>query len=111
MSALARASAFASARDPDLANDLALASNPSVRRQSAGVRIAPTAGRLLAAAAHLLPASDRGRYAAEFRAELWEIAHAGASRRGQLAYAAQQVRSARRLRAELRAPRRERAVP
>lgn len=72
----------------------------------------PLAGRLLAAATRLLPAGDRARYAEEFRAELWEIAHAGASRRrAQLTYAAQQVMSAWRLSAELRVPRRRRAAP
>jgi hypothetical protein len=65
----------------------------------------PLAGRLLAAA-RLLPAGDRARWAEEFRSELTEIARAGAGRRGQLAYAGRVVLSARRLRADLRAPRR-----
>jgi len=73
--------------------------------------VVPLAGHLLAAAARLLPASDRARYAEEFRSELAEIARAGAGRRPQLAYAARQLMSARRLRADLRAPRRRGAVP
>jgi hypothetical protein len=74
------------------------------------VQMAPLAGRLLAAAARLLPAGDRARYAEEFRSELAEIARARAGRRPQLAYAARQVMSARRLRTDLRAPRRRRAA-
>ena len=89
----------------------ALARNPSVRRQPAAVRVAPTAGRLLAATARLLPAADRARYGEEYRAELSEIAHTGAGRRSQLAYAARQLTSVWRLRAELRAPRQRGAAP
>lgn len=89
-----------------------LARNPSVRRQPAAVRVAPTADRLLAATApRLLPAADRARYGEEYRAELSEIAHTGAGRRSQLAYAARQLTSVRRLRAELRAPRQRGAAP
>ena len=54
---------------------------------------------MLAAAAHLLPAGDRARYAEEFRSELAEIARVKARRLPQLAYAARQVASAWRLRA------------
>ena len=92
-----------------LARDLALAR--AVRGQRGAGRVVPLAGRLLAAAARLLPAGDRARYAEEFRSELTEIARAGAGRRRQLAYAARVVMSARRLRADLRAPRRRRAAP
>jgi hypothetical protein len=73
--------------------------------------VVPLARRLLAAAARLLPASDRARYAEEFRSELTEIARSGAGRGPQLAYAARVVMSARRLHADLRAPRRRGAVP
>jgi hypothetical protein len=66
---------------------------------------------LLTAVTRLLPAADRTRYGEEFRAELWELAHARIGRGGQLAYAARQVMSALRLQAELRAPRRRRAAP
>ena len=71
----------------------------------------PLAGPLLAVAVRLLPAGDRARYAEEFRSELTEIARVGAMRRAQLAYAARLVMSARRLRANLRAPRRRRTAP
>jgi hypothetical protein len=74
-------------------------------------RVVPLARRLLVAAARLLPASDRTRYAEEFRSELTEIARAGAGRGPQLAYAVRVVMSARRLHADLRAPRRRRVVP
>jgi hypothetical protein len=74
-------------------------------------REVPTAGRLLAAATHLLPAADRAQYAEEFRSELWEIAHVGGRRRAQLAYAARQLMAGGRLRAELRVPRRRGATP
>jgi hypothetical protein len=63
-------------------------------RQREATRVTPTAGRLLATAARLLPAVDRARYAEEFRSELWDIARAGAARRGQLRYACQQLVSA-----------------
>jgi hypothetical protein len=81
------------------------------QRRRQAVRLAPVAERLLAAAARLLPDSDRVRYAGEFGSELWEIAHAGGRRRAQLAYATRQVRSAWRLGRELQAPQRRRAVP
>ncbi len=74
-------------------------------------RVAPSAGRVLAMAARLLPAADRTRYAAEFRSELWELAQAGAGRWRQLGYAGRQLLAACELRAALRAPRRRRAVP
>jgi hypothetical protein len=105
------------ARAHGLANDLALAlahnldSAHAVRKQRGAGRVTPLAGRLLAAAAHLLPAGDRARYAEEFRSELAEIARVKARRRPQLAYAARQVASAWRLRADLRAPRARKAAP
>ena len=72
--------------------------------------IAPSAAGLLAAAARLLPAEERARYAEEFRSELCWIAQAGGSRWAQLAYATRQVTAAPRLRVRLRAPRRRGAV-
>ena len=74
-------------------------------------RVAPSAARLLAVVAGMLPAADRDRYAEEYRSELWEIAHAGQSRRRQLYYAFRQVVSFPRLYAELRVPRRRGAAP
>lgn len=74
-------------------------------------RVALLAKRLLTAAAWLLPAWERARYVEEFRSELWEIAHADGRRRTQLVYAARQVMSAWRLRAELKGPRRRGAAP
>ena len=75
------------------------------------VRVAPVADRLTAAAARVLPARDRARYAEELQSELWEIVRAGGDRRRQLAYAARQVMAAPRLRAGLRVPRRRGAMP
>jgi hypothetical protein len=64
---------------------------------------------LLSAATRLVPSADRPRYAAEFRAELADIATAGGSRRAQVAYAARLVVAGPRLRIELKAPRRQSA--
>ncbi len=74
-------------------------------------KVAPGAARLLAVAAQILPAADRGRYAEEYRAELREIANAGLGRGRQLLYASRQLRAARQLRGELRAPQQRRAEP
>jgi hypothetical protein len=102
-------------RASDLADTVNLvrvrASNRAVQGRRRTVEMAPLAARLVAAAARLLPAGDRARYAEEFRSELAEIARSGAGRRPQLVYAVRQVISARRLRADLRAPRRRRAAP
>jgi hypothetical protein len=101
------------ARDLDRASAIAglLTSGGSIRGRREASRVVPAAGRLAAAAARLLPAQERARYAEEFRSELWEIAHAGGRRWAQLAYAARQLVAARRLRAELRVPRRRGAAP
>ena len=113
---LARDRDFNLARDRvgDLAGNLVLdldrARAGRGQRGAAG-RVVPLAGRLLAAAARLLPAGDRARYAEEFRSELAELVGAGAGRRRQLAHAARVVLSARRLRADLRVPRRRGAAP
>ena len=129
--ALVAGDAIAAARglDPAWANDpalnrdfdLALARTLEVagaltsidgRREGGGAsRVAPMAGRLLGAAARLLPARERARYAEELQSELWQIARVGGGRRRQLAYAARQVMAAPRLRAGLRVPRRRGAMP
>ena len=94
-----------------LNRDLDRARTGSAQRQHGTGRVAPSAGHLLAAAARLLPATDRARYAEEYRSELWEIARAGQPRRRQIGYAARQAASSLRLRAELRTPRRRKASP
>ena len=83
-----------------------------VRRREVS-RVAPTAGRLLAAAARLLPPADRDRYAEEYQSELWELAQSGTGhgRRRQLGYALRQFRSAPRTGMALRSPRRRSAAP
>ncbi len=74
-------------------------------------RVSPSAAGLLAAAVRLLPAADRGRYAEEYRSELWDLAQAGAGRIGQLRYALCQLRSALSVSAALRSPRRRSVAP
>jgi diguanylate cyclase (GGDEF)-like protein len=74
-------------------------------------KVTPGAVRLLAIAAQVLPAADRDRFAEEYRAELREIANVGLGRGRQLLYAARQLKAARQLRRELRAPHRRRAEP
>lgn len=69
------------------------------------------AGRLLAAAAWLVPTRNRARYAEEFRSELAEVAQAGGGRFAQLAYALRVAASSVRLRVALASPRREGAAP
>jgi hypothetical protein len=96
------------ARDIDLARREGA---PAGLRRVRPGQVAPSAGRLLAAAARLLPRADRGRYTEEFQSELSDLVAAGAGRRAQLAYAARLLAAARSLRVELRAPRRERAAP
>lgn len=68
-------------------------------------RVAPPAVRLLSAVARLLPAAYRARYEEEFRAELWDLAQAGAGRLWQVAYALRQLRCARLTVSALRSPR------
>jgi tetratricopeptide (TPR) repeat protein len=87
------------------------AAQVTARGQHRVGRVAPSAARLLAVVAGMLPAGDRDRYAEEYRSELWEIAHAGQPRRRQLHYAFRQVVSFPRLCAELRVPRRRGAAP
>jgi hypothetical protein len=103
-------------RDLNRVKDLNRALTRDLNRAATGRRggaeqVVPVAGRLLAAAALLLPARERARYAEEFESELREIAHADGRRRAQLAYGARQVMSAWRLRAELKGLRRRGAAP
>jgi hypothetical protein len=81
------------------------------REQRPAVHVAPSAGQMLAATARLLPAADRGRYLEECRAELWEIASAGAGRRQQIRYAVHVLIRVAPLRAAVLAPRRRNATP
>jgi hypothetical protein len=83
----------------------------SDRVQNDAEQLVPLAAGLLAAAVRLLPASDRTRYTEEYRAELWDLAQAGAGRIRQLLYALCQIRSAHQMGVALRAPRRRSAVP
>jgi hypothetical protein len=71
--------------------------------------VMPSVGCLLAAAAWMLPAADRERYAGEYRSELWELARAGDGRIKQLRYALRQLRSAPSMRFAMRSPRRRSA--
>jgi hypothetical protein len=89
----------------------ALDHSDAIRGDRETPQVLPVARRLVTAAVWLLPAADQGRYTEEFRSELWEIAHADVRRRAQMTYAARQVMSARRLRTELRVPRRRGAAP
>ena len=73
--------------------------------------VAPSATRLLTAAACLLPAAERVRYADEYRSELWELAQAGDGRIRQLRYALRQLRSAPSMGLALRSPHRRSAAP
>lgn len=83
------------------------------RRSGQGEQIRMSAPALGAAraAAWLLAAADRDRYAEEFKAELLAIASAGGRCREQLACALAQLRRAPLLRVELREPRRRNAAP
>ena len=84
----------------------------TVARGQRGIEhVAPSAGFLLSVTARLLPAGDRAHFSEEFLSELWEVAHAGTGRLGQLAYSARQLGRAWSLRAELQGPHRRRAVP
>jgi transcriptional regulator with XRE-family HTH domain len=74
-------------------------------------RVVPVADRLLAAAVCWLPDDDRVRYAEEYRAELWDLAQAGAGRVRQLRYALSQLRNALPTAFALRSVRRRSAVP
>lgn len=111
---LARDLTRALARDLDAASHIVSehAGHSAARRRAGrgGARVAPMAVRLLKVVGRLLPPADRLRYAGEFRSELWDLAHAGAGRWTQMAYAGRQAGSVLRLRTALRAPARRRAV-
>jgi len=72
---------------------------------------APAAVRLTDTVVRFLPSAHRARYGEEFRSELFELAAAGASIWGQLAYVACQFNMVFELRAELRRPARRKAGP
>jgi hypothetical protein len=69
------------------------------------------ASSLINIAAGMLPASARDRYAAEYSAELHDLAQAGAGRLRQLMYGLRVIIRTVPLRFTLRAPRRESAAP
>ena len=81
------------------------------REQAGAGPVTPSASRLVGAAARLLPAPDRARYAEEYRSELWETAQAGAGRWRQLQYAVRQLTHALLLHSALRVPRRKSTAP
>jgi hypothetical protein len=74
-------------------------------------RVTPSARRLVAVAARLLPAADRARYGEEYHSELWDLAAAGAGRRQQIGYAARQLYSAVPVHFAILSPRRRKASP
>jgi len=80
-------------------------------QQDAGRRVVPSAGRLLAAAARLLPAGDRGRYREEFSSELWDLAQVGGGRCQQFRYTGSQIVRLVQVRAAVLAPRRRGVSP
>jgi hypothetical protein len=95
------------------ANDADVRARERARRQST-VRAKPDrgpvtvlAGKLIRTATSFLPAADQARYAEEYRAELWDLAHAGAPRRRQIVYACRQLGSSLALRRALRTSRRQ----
>ena len=71
----------------------------------------PSAGRLVAVAAWLLPAGERARYGEEWRSELHDLAASGEGRRRQLGYAVRLLAGTLRLRRAVLAPRHEKAGP
>lgn len=74
-------------------------------------RVAPLAGRLVTAAARLLPPESRSRYREEYQSELRDLAHAGAGHRQQRCYASRQIARATFVRIALQNPRRKKAGP
>jgi hypothetical protein len=95
----------------DLATALAFARAEAVDPGGAGVpvRVSGQARRLAHAAARLLPAAERSRYAEEYAGELWGIAEAGGRRRSQVSHALSMIRGALMLRFELGRPQRRKA--
>jgi hypothetical protein len=97
-------SAEALLRARHLNNNLDRGQEP--RRRQEAPPVTPMAALVLTTAARMLPAREQTRYTEEFLSELWEIAHAGGTRRSQLAYAARQVTAAGWLHAALWVPQR-----
>jgi hypothetical protein len=81
------------------------------RRQRQPSLVAPSASRVITAAANLLPPAYRVRYTEEYRAELLDLAKAGAGYRQQFQYAILLVICAPSLRRSLLVPHRERSLP
>jgi hypothetical protein len=69
------------------------------------------AARLAAVGARLLPEGDRGRHAAEYLSELWDLADAGAGWWRQVRHAFLLTARVPELRGALREPRRRNAAP
>jgi len=103
-------SGFIRTADVDLACALVRFLERTVRRQHGAAWGTPVAGRLAVAAAQLLPAADRARYAEEYQSELWDLAQAGAGRIRQLRHVLRQLASGILTRRALRSPRRRSAV-
>lgn len=97
---------FARARDLALRLASALDSTSTSGRDSKARRVAPLAAGLLVAAARLLPAADRIRYAQEYQSELIELAWSGVGRWRQARYALSRIHGAPQMRFALRSPRR-----
>ena len=81
------------------------------RKGAPGRGVAPTARRLAAVAAWLLPGDKRARYGEEYRSELHDLAVGGAGRRQQLGYAIRLLAGALPLWVAVLAPRKGKASP
>jgi hypothetical protein len=68
-----------------------LAASRAVARWQRGAGRVPLLAAWLLAAARLLPAADRARYAEEYRSELWHLARSGAGPFRQLRYTLRQL--------------------
>jgi hypothetical protein len=97
------------------ASEYALAHNMRVHMQVEAKVTRPARSRsaigLTEFAASVLPASDRERYAEEFRAELQDLAQSGAGHLRQLLYGLRQIRGIVHTRYALRSPRHKSATP
>ena len=91
--------------------DRGVPSDARSRERARTRRVAPSACRLVAVAAWLLPAGERVRYGEEYRSELHDLVGAGAGRRKQLGHAVRLVVRSVPLRLAVLAPRREKASP
>lgn len=79
-----------------------LVNRPASAARTRRVGTARLAGRVADLATRVLPPQHRARYGEEYRSELYELAAAGITRRGQLTYAIRLLDRAWVLRAELR---------